>query len=353
LKWFLKVFESTREENYKMPIHTCTATPDIFDAVWTYIPNEVIDFSKFTTVRSLVIECFRPDQSTPPTARTPWCLLGSNVQEQYIVCSGEVFDINSLFAPRTPRTPCTPKMNLYSPRGGGGGGDEPHQPIDHSEPYPFPSLHMFPLLEKLIIQNTFHSSITSSPVYLKSFTDMPPNLHTLEFHNTLVEDIGSVIQQCHHLTSLRLHNNVHPITLTYLPHTLNAFYVSGETFTNDIQIPLNTAVIRFIHSTLNYIHMDPAVEQLTKAGGRHERFIIAGCQSPYDARILADNKIRFLPKVQHILNTNAHHIYQHFGAIPKQIRMPADEELADNYIITALHLASNYPRRMAEFIALA
>jgi len=331
-----------------MPIHSCTAMPDIFDAVWTYIPNEVINFSKFTTIRSLVIECFGPDQSSPPTARTPWCLLGSTVPEQYIVCSGSGQSdlIDSLFAPLTPRTPRTPQSTSYSPRGN-------ETPIDHSEPYTFPSLHMFPLLEKLIIQNTFHSSITSSPVYIKSFTNIPPNLHTLEFHNSMIEDIGSIIQQCHHLTTLRLHNNVHPITLTYLPHTLNAFYVTGETFTNDIQIPLNTSVIRFIHSTLNYIHMDHAVAQVTNAG-RHERLIIAGCQSPYDARILADNKIKFLQKVQHILHTNAHHIYQQFGAIPNRIRMPAnDEDLAENYIIIALNLASNYPRRMAEFIALA
>lgn len=320
-----------------MPIHTCSATPDIFDAVWTYIPNEVIDFSKFEMIRSLVIECFGPDQLSPPTTRTPWCLLGTNVEEQYIMCSGQVEDL-LLFAPRTPTS------KSCSPRG-------VSQIIETSAgPYTFPSLHMFPLLEKLIIQNTFHSSVTGSPVYIKAFTDIPPHLLSLEIHNSLIEDIGSIIQQCHHLTALRLHNNLNPINITYLPPTLNAFYVLGETFTSHLRIPFNTAVIRFVHSTIPYIYMDHALVAPKTTVVRHERFIIAGCQTPYNPKILADNKIRFIQKVHHILFTNAQHIYQHFGSIPTRIRVSSEEEL-NNPIIKALNLASNYPRRMAEFIA--
>ena len=314
---------TTEKKTTEMPIHTCTASPDIFDAVWTFIPHEVIDFSKFMTIRSLVIECYGPDYADPPTARTPWCLLGCRVPQTNISCSGHI----NLFE-------CFTSPHLYP----------------DNEPFTLPTLRMFPLLENIIIQNTYHGSPTIAPVYLKSLTDIPNNLRTLEIHNSLIEDIGSIVTQCPSLVTLRLQNNKFPIKIHSYPSTLHALYVVGETITHDMNISKDTAIISLIHSNIPYIYIDPSI--LYSNVFRHERLIVAGCASPYDECILSNNQIKFLPKVQHIVYTNSTHIYRHFGSIPSRIRINDLDADRENPIIVALKgLQSNYPRRMAEFIA--
>jgi hypothetical protein len=125
--------------------------------------------------------------------------------------------------------------------------------------------------------------------------------------------------------------------------------VLGEKFTHDIHIPKETAVISLIHSTIPYIYVDKSL--IHSNVFRHERLIVAGCRSHYNEVILANNKIKFLNKIQHIIRTNSEQIYLHFGSIPKRILFHNTEEEKENPIILALHLASNYPRRMAEFMA--
>ena len=110
-----------------MPIHTCCAAYGAgpFDAIWEYIPGECINFSKFRNVRTLVVECYGPDNLNPPIARTPWCCLGNKMS--FNSCSGN-----------GNRFRCDPSS--------------------HNEPYTLPSLREFPLLEKVIISNIYDPS---------------------------------------------------------------------------------------------------------------------------------------------------------------------------------------------------
>lgn len=314
-----------------MPIHTCNALPGVYEAIWTFVPHEVIDFSKFMFIRSLVIECYGPDHMDPPTARTPWCLLGSHLPENAIRCSGHM----NLFE-------CfTQSSSMY--------------PDD--EPYTLPSLRMFPLLEKIIIQNSYQAYETANgedpilpPVYLKALTDLPQFLVGLEIYNSYITDIGSIVMKCPNLTILRLQKNKFPIHITTFSPSLYSISVMDETFTHDIHIPAATAIISFINSRIPYIHLDPAL--LTTPVVRHERLIVAGCNSPYSHRVLSCNKIKFLQKMQHIFHINTYRFYQHFGSIPSRIRINNLEEDSENPIIVVMKgLKSNYPRRMAEFFA--
>jgi len=312
-----------------MPIHSCNADHN-YDAIWTYMPNEIVNFSKFTMIQSLIIECYGPDQDDPPTKRSPWCLLGTNLPEHLIRCSGHL----DLFA-------CLSSSNL--------------QQDDDTTPFTLPSLQMFPLLRKLLIKNTYSTNIEtpSPPVFLKALTDLPSGLHQLEIHNTMIEDIGFIIGNfCPNVMILRLNNNRFPIQLTSMPDYLETFHCVNETITSDIYLSEVTSAINIIHSNISYVYVHPSLIQPPNDLDdfiKLERIIMAGCTSPYDEKILANNKIDFVTKAKHMMEINNHRYYLEFGSIPKRIRIKVEGD-CENPIIIALHLASNYPRRIAEFM---
>jgi len=309
-----------------MPIHSCNATSslhNLYDAVWTFVPHEQIDFRKYMTISSLVIECYSPDVEDPPTRRTPWCMLGRGLPENVLRCSGHI----DLFA-------C-----LHSA-----------QDMDNDEPFTLPSLkHRFPLLQQLIIRNTYPDDGCTHPVYIKSLTDLPLTLQILDIRNSLIENIGQIVSELSpNLTALHLHNNHFPIHITALSPYLQSIYCHGETLTNDLHLPQHTSVISFIHSTFKYIYPHPSLLQHNLF--RLDRLIVAGCHSPYDETILSIPNTQFSLKILHIFNTNSHKYYIHFANIPTKIRISSNDDL-QNPIVIALNLASNYPRRMAEFFA--
>jgi len=310
-----------------MPIHSCNAMPNIYDAVWTYVPNEIIDFTKFHMITTLVIECYSPEIQDPPIARTPWCMLGRGLPENSLRCSGHL----DLFE-------CFHSAHLYK---------------DANQPFTLPSIKdKFPFLQQLIIQNIytkFHTTTNPHPVYLHTLTDLPDNLQILNIHNSLIHNIGHIVTHlCPNLTTLRLNKNHLPIHLTHLPPLLQSLYCIGEHFTHDLYLSQNTSVVSFVHSTIQYIY--PHQSLLIPNTFRIGRFLVASSQSPYDETILSNPKTPFSFKIQHILNTNSHKYYLHFGNIPTKLRVQHPNDL-HNPIIVALHLASNYPRRMAEFFA--
>lgn len=305
-----------------MPIHTCTDTPYVVDAIWIFIPNEVIDFSKFTVIRSLLIECYGPTQQHPPTTLTPSCLLGHRLPFSAMKCSGHV----DIFR-------CLTSSKVYP----------------DNEPFTLPSLRVFPFLQRVIIQNIHDTEYNKTKVYIKALTYLPPTLTILELHNTLIEDIGLLVHQCPNLLQLRLENNSFPIKNLAFPQSLYKLSAICETFTNELRIPTNTCVVSLIHSTFPRLHFDHNPNTATQY--RYERLIIAGCISPYDELIVSKNTINFAQKVCYIMRTNGCSIYTDFGSIPKRIRIRYVQD-NENPIIVALNLSSNYPRRMAEFMAL-
>jgi len=58
---------------------------------------------------------------------------------------------------------------------------------------------------------------------------------------------------------------------------------------------------------------------------------------------------RMMAYIERVNHKKNYIVYQHFGSIPKRIRVSAEN--IDNPIVVAMNLSSNYPRRMAEFIS--
>ena len=317
-----------KTRNRTMPIHTCCAIPDVYDAVWTYVPGERINFANFITIRSLVIECWKPTtQDPPPTQRRPWCLLGDPRKPYGQLCSGHS---NNFFQCLSAEV------------------------IPDEGPYTLPSLYQFPFLEKVTIanlgdhRNTANVGLPES-VYLKAITDLPPGVRVLGIHRSKIQDIGAIIASCPNLVELRLQNNAFPINIRHFPDTLQKINVIGETFIHDIRITPNLRLMSLLTSKIPAIQIDDDSD-IGPHLGRHDRLMIAGCDSPYNEHIMANNLVKFHVKAAHILYINALRVYRHFGSIPTRIHN-VKEEYETNPIVTVMCLASNYPRRMAEFIA--
>lgn len=298
-----------------MPIHTCSSVIGVYDAVWTYIPNEEIDFSKFTFVRTLLIECYGPDDPSPPTSRSPWCYLTS----------------------RYPLQGCSGYMNVFTC----------NRPQANSDKYILPSLRRFPFIKKIIIQNTYGD--IDCPVHLDGLTDLPTELRVLEIINTKISDIGSLIATCPTLTTLRLHRNMYPITLSPFPPNLTKLDMDRETLTTEIHLPPSIRLVSFVKTVIPRLHLQHSMT--VPVIGRHDRFIISQCKSPYDERVMADKTIPFYYKIREVFRTNSLDMYRHFASIPSTIRRTNNIELNNNNVfVKVFTLASNYPRRMAEFV---
>jgi len=319
-----------------MPIHTCCAAHGAgpFDAIWEYIPGERINFSKFRTVQTLVVECYGPDNLNPPTKRTPWCELGNTRCPSPSSCSGGYMDYG-------------PSARLLQ---------------STNEPYTLPTLREFPLLEKVIIANIYDRSgslpasfgsggsggLGHPSVYLKDLTDIPESVTTLELHRTKIIDIGALLSTCPQLTGLRLQNNQYVINTANFPPALRKLDVINEVFVQDILLTPELVLISMIHSQFPAFRIES--EEIGRAvPGRHERLLIAGCDSPYDELIMSNNKIKFSKKIAHITDINTRKVYQHFCEVRRRIHNPYEHR--DEPIVAALFLSANYPRRMAEFLS--
>lgn len=286
-------------------------------AIWTYIPNEDLDFSKFYFVKLLRIECFQP--TTVAQDDTPR------------------YHRQTLIRPLSTMSRYYHHWNTTDPS---------HLPPPSKEdiPYTLPSLkRIFPNLETLIISNGNQCFKPDLPVYLHHLTDIPSTVKNLDIEYTRITNLGDVIHTCTNLQTLKLNRNIYQIDiheLRPLPPNLVRLHIYLETLAKPIHAPDSLLRVQFVNSTIPFLYNFKYTPDASN-------IIMYGCDSPYDNNIFINHSEQ--DKIQHIHLVNAHQVYQHFGSIPSRIRISSPDDL-ENPIVVALNLASNYPRRFAEFI---
>lgn len=289
-----------------MPVHTCSSIPFGVTARWTYVPDEEIDFKIYENIRHLLIDCYNimdPFVDTPSRIIECWnpCL-PTNIE-----CS---IGINVNLVLRTVQ----------------------------KGPYILPSIcERFPQLESLIIKNVYNDCISNTPVFIKLLTDIPDTLISLEIENTLIQNIGEVVINAPQLLFLQVRNNHYPNTITSLPPKLIRFHTFKENFINNIYVFKKIQSVYIMASHLpGILNLNPDyIHAIMIRGGIH----------PYDETQINMDSIH---SIKHINYVNAQQMYAHFGSIPRRVSISYDNT---NPIIVALNLASNYPRRMCEFMS--
>lgn len=295
-----------------MPIYTCLDSPVKCLAIWSYIPYEEIDFKRYYFVKTLRIECFNPAEEIEDTTYHP---------------------------PRRIHPSSSMSRYYYN------WTDTP-RPIEEG-PYKLPSIKdLFPKLETLIISNGNQCFKRNSPAYIDTLTDIPATVVNLHIEYTMLTNIGAIILQCPNIETLKLERNIYQISIPeQLPPKLLRLHVFLETLNTTLNVPSTLRYMHLVNSTI------PGVDNLRYQP--NQNIIIYGCVSPYDIVVLHDTMISCQDKINHINLVNAHQVYIHYGSIPARIRInkALDNDDHENPIIVALHLASNYPRRMAEFMS--
>ena len=307
-----------------MPISTCPKTIGKCTAIWTFVPYEEIDFNKYRFVKTLIIESYNPTKRV-------------NTEHKNIINYNEIYpeylpilNITSLCL--YSRYYHMDFMRLYQMY------YNPQNVIYNRESYILPSLtDKFPRLERLIIQNKNNNSV----VYLSELTDIPHTVTDLVIENTMLSNIGSIISECPNIMSLKLNTNMYQIKITKLPINLRYLYIDTETLTEPIKVNPGLRIICISQSSI------PGIENLKYVPNSY--ITIDSCESPYDNVLLSNPILRTIDRVYHINMVNRHRVYTDFGAIPHRIQI--SEKNINNPIVVALNLSSNYPRRMAEFIA--
>jgi len=272
-------------------------------AEWIYLPDEDIDFSKFMDIKFLYISASAPIVTKTKT------------------------------------------LDAYDP--------EPEV-----KPYTLPSLLvLFPELVYLRIfkqgmvkkHDVGHRELTPycelPPCFIGGITDIPVSVKYLIIEDSYIEDFTSSFRYGMNLLYFILKGNVTPVSWSFpLPNTLERFDIDDSTVTGEITFPDSIRTIMCLKSNLPIIHglnnARPCLE-----------LVMDGCTTPYDNNVLKGTKIPTKEKVKHITKVNAQHQYLELGSIPRRIRISTEEDLY-NPIIIAMKLASNYPRRMAEFVAI-
>jgi hypothetical protein len=317
----LKCIIKPNTRSKQMPIHTCSEVPFGVDALWIYVPNEEIDFGKYWYIKHLRIECYRDDGLRPGVSNDTCDI---EYDQTYTKCSGTKCSGSGV---------CTYCSDAQD--------SEEEDPNPTEVPYVLPSLkQIFPRLEALIIKNMYDDH-GNYPVYIKALTDIPSTVISLDIEYTLIENIGDIVMNSPNILFLQLRKNKFPNTLMHLPPNLIRLSTFCENFTNTIQV----------NKKLQYVHMIsshfPGIENLNPYSMKD--IIIRGGEHPYNEQIF-HSSYYCIEIIKHINLVNAHKVYIHYCSIPTRIRVSSEEEL-DNPIIVALHLASNYPRRMAEFMS--
>lgn len=215
-----------------------------------------------------------------------------------------------------------------------------------AQPYMLPSIAArFPNLTHLRIRNW-----VSGGCFIGGITDIPETVVDVHLDGTSITDLTPVFRPRLHsdicLTTFSLVNNVTPITRSGpLPHGLLECYMEGVFFEDPIIFPTTVHTVTCIRCRIPIIlgldHASPILN-----------VIIENCITPYDKGLLRASEHlpnTTLMKVNHITYVNAQNIYLELGSIP--IRIKLSKGNIDSNIVTAMFLKSNYPRRMAEFVA--
>jgi len=315
-----------------MPIHSCNGPPRGVDALWTYVPDERINFRKFRGIRSLHLECYQFSGPQPLRCRTSQCTIDwedrapRNATDSDLGCGQ-----------------CSGRMALLGPDSSS--REEAIALLAARGPYTMPPLkELFPNLEMLTISNI---SIKGIPVFLGELTSLPTKLKVLSIGNTHIQNIGEMIQSCDNLIRLHLSGNVNPINMISLPPRIQRIHMYSERLVHQLPVSttLNELICRDSSLPEGIANLNPKITV---------NLMISGCVNhPYDDEIIEDatTVARYHARYRHINRTNADRICLQLGSIPKRIRMTHEDDRF-NPIIVGLTLASNIPRRMAEFVAI-
>jgi hypothetical protein len=217
--------------------------------------------------------------------------------------------------------------------------------ITDIDPYTLPSISL--LFPNLIELNIGGEIMADS--FIGNITDIPETVTDITIRNTYITDLAFILRSVPNLMSLTVIQNNHPITFSVpLPYGTVRLFMESVIVNDTIIFPSTIMSV-----SLRRCHF-PRIDGLDRAKNTLY-LLIHRCITPYDSEILDpspdgmygyDNMNK---KIMHITQVNAQKVYLELGSIPNRIKL--SENNIDNPIVVALHLQSNYPRRMAEFMA--
>lgn len=327
------------------------STDEITTAIWTFVPGEVLDFTSFSKINTLHITAYLPQKHVKLDDEEPDAF-------EMIQDSISILQNNSGVTPPTQQqTPTTHKNQNKIEEDAQDAQDA--QEKDRTtkvkkvtkeeeqtpEPYTIPSLSvLFPNLTRLFIKNWEFGP--NRKCFIGRLTDVPHTLLEIILDDTYITDFGPVLSYGVNLLSITLRDNVHPIYMSHpLPDKLISFTLFRTILLDPLIFPQGILNILCGHSTIPKIYGLENNINLNTVVCSFDR-----CITPYnldDIRISPPSKTRL--RIQHIALTNAQQVYSDFGSIPNKIQV--SQHNIDNPIVVAMNLSTNYPRRMAEFIA--
>jgi hypothetical protein len=286
---------------------------EITTALWTYVPGEVLDFSSFSKIHSLHIAAYIPKPEDEEDEEEP---------DLFQMITDTIFSLqNNPVAPTTTTHP------------------EP-------EPYTLPSIAaLFPHLTQLFIKNW---DFVNRKCFIGRLTDVPESLREIVLDDTYITDFSPILSSGRNIFSITIRDNVRPITMNLpLPDKLITLILFRTILTDSLIFPPHILRISCVHSTI------PKIEGLERATNIHAlNGTFSHCITPYRSQLITNlQPYKSIQAIQHITLVNAHQIYSEFASIPKRISIANIDPHVDNPIVTAMFLSSNYPRRMAEFVA--
>jgi len=276
-----------------MPLIPCKPgdISTVYVLTWEFIPNEELDFSKFSHITTLTL---------------------------------------SAVAPTTPTTTIS---------------NQSEDDDTKTEPYMIPSFaNLFPNVRQLYIKNW---TFANRNCFIGGLTDVPDTIEEVTLDDTYITDLCPILSLGKNICSLTIRDNLTPISMGHsFPDKLSVFILYRTIIMDALIFPECITRIVGVDSTIPRMNgLDRAMLLSTM------KCSFRDCITPYNTNIIGwDDLSKGNLKVQHITRVNAEDTYQQFGSIPKRIRISTEEDL-DNPIIIAMNLASNYPRRMAEFIS--
>jgi hypothetical protein len=218
--------------------------------------------------------------------------------------------------------------------------DDDNDPL----PYVLPSFpNIFTNLSYLRIGGRWGSSRS----FIGGITDIPVTVFDIIIRDTYITDLSPVLRYGTNLLSISLINNPLPMSFHIpLPNGLRRIFMESNFFADPVIFP--TSIMSITCVQCRVLRM----EGLEKAESNLFIVIDDSSITPYTDEIIHFNIMygsNTQRKVDLITTVNAHQIYSDFASIPKRIQVSRDN--IDNPIVKAMNLSSNYPRRMAEFIA--
>jgi len=207
-------------------------------------------------------------------------------------------------------------------------------------PYRLPSIaDLFPKLVYLRIVNVF------AECYIGELTDVPATVSNVLIKNTYIRDVSPILRFGINLVSFSVVNNAVPISmLVPFPASTTRVFMESTVVDDAMIFPNNMMSVACRQCQI------PRFDGLDKADPELYCYL-QDCITPYDKRYLTGlNTDRI---VRHITKVNAQIKYSDFGSIPTRIMEHQHEhiDLANPIVVVMKGLSSNYPRRMAEFVA--